>query len=148
MMPTFIVDNPFPATLQSKQNGVASKKHVDFSALPALRGFRLALVRLNIPAVLIHFNNGSFGWIKALQALHSKSKFLSVDFTAGNMAPVAEGFGLKAFHIKSPGELEEGLDRAFAAQTPVFLDVVTESELSELPPVYSWLKKADKRGKT
>jgi acetolactate synthase-1/2/3 large subunit len=106
------------------------------------------LVRLNIPVVLIHFNNGSFGWIKALQALHSKSKFFSVDFTPGNMAPVAEGFGLKAFHIKSPGKLEEGLDKAFATQSPVFLDVVTESELSELPPVYSWLKKADKRGKT
>ena len=40
------------------------------------------LVRLKIPAVLIHFNNGCFGWIKALQALHSKGKFLSVDFTA------------------------------------------------------------------
>jgi acetolactate synthase-1/2/3 large subunit len=106
------------------------------------------LVRFKIPAVLIHFNNGGFGWIKALQALHSKSKFLSVDFTFGNMAAVAEGFGLKAFRIKSPRELEEGLDRAFATQGPVFLDVVTEPELSELPPVYSWLKKADKRGRT
>jgi acetolactate synthase I/II/III large subunit len=100
------------------------------------------LVRLNIPAVLIHFNNGSFGWIKALQALHCKGKFLSVDFTAGDMGRVAEGFGLKAFHIESPEELKKGLDEAFAAKTPVFLDVVTESELSELPPVYSWLKKA------
>jgi acetolactate synthase I/II/III large subunit len=100
------------------------------------------LVRLNIPAVLIHFNNGSFGWIKALQALHCKGKFLSVDFTPGDMARVAEGFGLRAFHIENPKELEKGLDEAFAARTPVFLDVVTESELSELPPVHSWLKKA------
>ena len=79
---------------------------------------------------------------KALQALHCKGKFLSVDFTAGDMARVAEGFGLKAFHIENPEELELGLNEAFASQTPVFLDVVTESELSELPPVYSWLKKA------
>jgi acetolactate synthase-1/2/3 large subunit len=100
------------------------------------------LARLEIPAVLIHFNNGCFGWIKALQALHCKSKFLSVDFIAGDMARVAEGFGLKAFHIESPAELEAGLDEAFASKAPVFLDVVTESELSELPPVYSWLKKA------
>jgi acetolactate synthase I/II/III large subunit len=100
------------------------------------------LVRLNIPAVLIHFNNGSFGWIKALQALHCKGKFLSVDFTTGDMAKVAAGFGLEAYHIETPAELEEGLDRAFASQGPVFLDVVTESELSELPPVYSWLQKA------
>ena len=100
------------------------------------------LVRLNIPAVLIHFNNGSFGWIKALQALHCKAKFLSVDFTAGDMSTVARGFGLGATHIEQPGELEKALDEAFAAQGPFFLDVVTESELSELPPVYSWLKKA------
>lgn len=104
------------------------------------------LVRLNIPAVLIHFNNGSFGWIKALQALHCKGKFLSVDFTVGDMARVAEGFGLTAFHIETPEELEKGLDAAFTAKTPVFLDVVTEPELSELPPVYSWLKKAEQLG--
>jgi acetolactate synthase-1/2/3 large subunit len=103
------------------------------------------LARLGIPAVLIHFNNGCFGWIKALQALYSKNKFLSVDFTSGNMAQVAEGFGFRALHIETPRELEEGLDEAFAAWEPVFLDVVTESLLTELPPVCSWLKTAEKR---
>ncbi len=102
------------------------------------------LARLQIPAVLIHFNNGCFGWIKALQALHTKGKFLSVDFTTGNMAKVAAGFGVKALHIETPKELEEGLDEAFASRAPVFLDVVTESEITELPPVYSWMKKAGK----
>jgi len=101
------------------------------------------LARLQVPAVLIHFNNGCFGWIKALQALHCKSKFLSVDFTPGNMARVAEGFGLRAFHIENTRELEEALDDAFESAGPVFLDVVAEPELSELPPVYSWIKKAE-----
>ncbi|HSB07041.1 MAG TPA: thiamine pyrophosphate-binding protein [Thermodesulfobacteriota bacterium] len=132
------------------------------------------LSRLEIPAVLIHFNNGCFGWIKALQGLHPfdrakprflrqrgktrlrvnleqgsrkdlQAKFFSVDFTPGNMAIVAEGFGLKAFHIETPGELEEGLDEAFSVQEPVFLDIVTESLLEELPPVHSWLKTEEKR---
>ena len=102
------------------------------------------LARLDTPAVLIHFNNGCFGWIKALQALHSKGKFMSVDFRPGNMARVAEGFGLKAMHVETPGELEEGLDEAFATQAPLFLDVVTESETIELPPVYSWLQRSKK----
>jgi acetolactate synthase I/II/III large subunit len=103
------------------------------------------LVRLKIPAVLVHFNNGCFGWIKALQALHAGGKFLSVDFNSGNMARVAEGFGLKAFHIQTPRELEKGLDAAFDTRGPVFLDVVTEPEITELPPVFSWLKKAEKK---
>lgn len=106
------------------------------------------LSRLGIPAVLIHFNNSGFGWIKALQALHSKGKYFSVDFMSGNPALVAEGFGMRAFQVKTPKELEEGLDEAFAARDPVFLDVVTESELSELPSVYSWLKTAEKRKST
>ncbi len=102
------------------------------------------LARLNIPAVLLHFNNGCFGWIKALQVLHADSKFLSVDFSPGNMAQVAEGFGLRAFHVEKPQELEDALDKAFSIREPVFLDIVTAPEITELPPVHSWLKKSAK----
>lgn len=103
------------------------------------------LARLGIPAVLIHFNNGCFGWIKALQSLYGKNKFLSVDFTSGDMARVAQSFGLIAYHIETPRELEDSLDEAFGAREPVFLDVVTESLLTDLPPVYSWQVAAEKR---
>jgi acetolactate synthase-1/2/3 large subunit len=97
------------------------------------------LVRLNISAVLIHFNNGIFGWIKALQSIHSGNRFMSVDFTQGNMASVATAFGIKSFHVKTPEELDEALDNTSEYQGPVFIDVVTEPETDELPPVYSWL---------
>lgn len=103
------------------------------------------LARLGIPAVLIHFNNGCFGWIKALQALHSQKKFFSVDFTPGNPALVAEGFGLKARSVETPGELQEALDEAFAWDGPLFVDVKSESLLSELPPVLSWLRAAERQ---
>lgn len=98
------------------------------------------LVRLNIPAVLIHFNNTCFGWIKALQSMHAKGKFFSVDFSAGNPAKVAEGFGMAAHRIASPDTLDSALEQAFLKNGPVFLDVMTESEVTELPPVYSWIK--------
>jgi acetolactate synthase-1/2/3 large subunit len=58
------------------------------------------------------------------------------------MTSVAKGFGLRTFRVEKSDELDAAMDEAFASRTPVFLDVVTESELSELPPVYSWLKKA------
>ena len=102
------------------------------------------LARLKIPAVLIHFNNSCFGWIKALQSLHAQSKFFSVDFTAGSPAMVAEGFGLKSRQVSTPEELEAGLEEAFACDGPFFLDVVTESEEHQIPPVASWLKAAEK----
>lgn len=99
--------------------------------------------RLNIPAVLIHFNNSTFGWIKALQRLHSQEKYFSVDFNANDPAKVAEGFGLASLRIKTPEELIQGMGAAFAGDRPVFIDVATESEVENLPPVYSWLKAAE-----
>lgn len=105
------------------------------------------LSRLQIPAVLIHFNNGSFGWIKALQALHSQERYFSVDFTPGDPAQVARGFGLEAVRVQTAQELKAGLQQAFACRKPFFLDVLSEPEVSEMPPVYSWEKAAQKHKK-
>ena len=101
--------------------------------------------RMNIPAVLIHFNNSTFGWIKALQQLHSKEKYFSVDFNPGNPVMVAEGFGLKALQAKRPEELTEAMGIAFRSNEPVFIDVVTEPEVDSLPPVFSWHRAAENK---
>ena len=100
------------------------------------------LVRLQVPAVLLHFNNGCFGWIKTLQRLHSDSKFMSVDFNPGDMSKVASAWGLAAWRAETPGQLERALESAFAETGPAFIDIVSEPEMQELPPVYSWLKAA------
>ena len=100
---------------------------------------------MNIPAVLIHFNNSTFGWIKALQRLHCEGKYFSVDFNPGNPIMVAEGFGLKALQAKTPAELIEGLGAAFSSNDPVFLDVATEPEVDNLPPVFSWQEAAENK---
>lgn len=98
------------------------------------------LARLNINAILIHFNNASFGWIKAQQAIHCNSRFFSVDFNAYDLKMVAQGFGLKALRVDNLSELEDGLAEVFRLDGPVFLDIKTESDSVDLPPVYSWEK--------
>jgi len=100
------------------------------------------LVRLQVPAVLLHFNNCGFGWIKTLQKLHCESKFMSVDFAPGDMSKVASAWGLTAWHVETPAQLEKALDQAFAGKAPAFIDIVSPAEMEELPPVFSWLKAA------
>lgn len=100
--------------------------------------------RLNIPAVLIHFNNSSFGWIKALQKLHCNEKYFSVDFNANDPVKVAQGFGLKALSIETVEELDQGLKVAFKSKSPIFLDVKSEPESNDIPPVYSWIQAQEK----
>ena len=98
------------------------------------------LARLKIPAVLIHFNNGMFGWIKALQKLHSQEKYFSVDFQTGDMSAFASVFGIKGYHVKSPEELDDAIDDAFKRKEPTFIDIVSEPEADNIPPVFSWEK--------
>jgi len=100
------------------------------------------LVRYRVPAVLIHFNNGSFGWIKTLQKIHSESRYLSVDFKALDMARVASAFGLRSFRVETPQQLESALAAAFSGEEPCFIDVVTRPIEERIPPVYSWLKES------
>jgi acetolactate synthase-1/2/3 large subunit len=95
--------------------------------------------RLRLPVVLLHFNNGTFGWIKELQHLYHDRRYFSVDFNPVDYAAIARGFGLRAWHVEDPAELDGVLRHALDDGGPCFVDIVTESQLTETPPVQAWL---------
>lgn len=101
------------------------------------------LVRLNVPAVLIQFNNGCFGWIKGLHRMlgQGANDCYSVDFTKTNAAKIAEAFGLKSYHVETLEQFEVAFEESLAHDGPCFIDVVVESLAERVPPVFSWLKK-------
>lgn len=94
--------------------------------------------RLNLPIVLIQFNNGAFGWIKELQHLYHDNRYFSVDFNPVDYAAIARGFGLKAWQVVDPADLEGTLQAALADGGPCFVDIVSESPITETPPVHAW----------
>jgi acetolactate synthase-1/2/3 large subunit len=98
------------------------------------------IARLNLPVTLVLFNNAQFGWIKTLQHLYRDQRYLSVDFSADtDYAKIAEGFGLRGLRVRAAAELEPALKSALASDRPTFIDVLSESEVSETPPVQKWL---------
>ncbi len=100
------------------------------------------LVRLQVPAILILFNNGVFGWIKGLHRLKGHNQCFGVDFTPPKGRAIAEAFDLKAWTAKNAAELDIALAEAFAySKGPCFIDVHVESIADRVPPVYSWLAK-------
>jgi len=99
------------------------------------------LVRLNIPAMLILFNNGCFGWIKGLHRLQGHNQCFGVDFLPPKGQAIGEAFGLKSWTIKTSDDLAAVLPDAFAHDGPCLLDVHVESIADRVPPVYSWLTK-------
>jgi len=94
--------------------------------------------RLNLPIVLIHCSNGSFGWIKELQHLHHDQRYFSVDFSTVDYAAIARGFGLKAWDVTSAGDLEGAIHAALASGGPAFVNVPTAPQTAETPPVSGW----------
>jgi acetolactate synthase-1/2/3 large subunit len=104
--------------------------------------------RLRLPVTIVQFNNSCFGWIKTLQHLYYAARYVSVDFSADtDHAAIARGFGLRGVRVEQPDELGPAIRAAIDSGEPTFLDVVTESEESELPPVHKWQQTAqDRRG--
>jgi acetolactate synthase-1/2/3 large subunit len=91
------------------------------------------------PIVLVHFNNGCFGWIKMLQHLECEERYFAVDFTEGiDYVRVAEGFGLRGFRVERGAEFGGALRTALDYGAPAFIDVLSPPEHHHVPPVAAW----------
>jgi acetolactate synthase I/II/III large subunit len=92
--------------------------------------------RLGLSVILIQFNNACFGWIKVGQELLCDGRHFGVDFSADtDHAAIARGFGLRGVRVERPEDVEPALQEALSADQPTFIDIVTEPETTELPPV-------------
>src|SRR5688500_2087292 len=101
------------------------------------------IARLWLPVVLLLFNNAMYGWIKNLQHLYRQQRYLSVDFSATtDYAGIARAFGLDGLRVDEGADLESTLTAALASGRPTFIEVNSESELTETPPVEKWLQAA------
>lgn len=105
------------------------------------------IARLRLPVVIVQFNNGCFGWIKVSQALSYDGRCFGVDFSADtDYAGIARGFGLRGVRVERPEEIESALREALEADQPTFIDIVTECETTELPPVEKFHRLSQKKG--
>jgi acetolactate synthase I/II/III large subunit len=94
--------------------------------------------RLDLPIPIIHFNNSEYGWIKELQHLFHGERYFSVDFNRVDYAGIAKGFGLESVQVTDPDDVEQAIRTALDSGKPWFIDVVSESPLTETPPVATW----------
>lgn len=97
------------------------------------------IARLGLPVTIVQFNNACFGWIKALQHFFYEGRCFGVDFGAGtDYAAIARGFGLRGVQVEDPQDVEPALRQALEADAPTFIDIRTECEATEVPPVARW----------
>lgn len=94
------------------------------------------IARLNMPLTLVQFNNACFGWIKVSQQLLFQERGFGVDFGSDtDYVGIARAFGLHGIRVEDPAAVEPALREALTSERPTFVDIVTECETTELPPV-------------
>ncbi len=101
------------------------------------------LARLGLPVVIVNFNNSCFGWIKAIQSIHSGGRYFGVDFSTIDHGAVARAFGMDGTRVERASDLEDTLEAAIRSGRPTLIDVLTESEEKDLPQVRTWRAAAE-----
>ncbi|QIL82843.1 thiamine pyrophosphate-binding protein [Diaphorobacter sp. HDW4A] len=97
------------------------------------------IVRRNVPLKMIVFSNSVYGWIKASQKTGYGERYFSVDFNRTNHARVAEAFGVKAWTVQDPSDLEGTLKAALAHDGPALIDIFSQPLQDTAVPVSQWM---------
>lgn len=97
------------------------------------------LIRYNIPLTLIVFSNASYGWIKASQKSGYEKRYFSVDFTRTDHAAIARAYGLKAWTVEDPADLDGAIKAAIAHDGPTLIDVIAQPLEDSAVPVSQWM---------
>lgn len=97
------------------------------------------VVRWRAPITFLVFSNASFGWIRASQFADKDARYYNVDFNRTDQAKIAEGFGLRAWRVGDPGELEPAMRAALAHDGPSLIDIATQPLEDSAAPVMRWM---------
>ncbi|BBK34021.1 acetolactate synthase-1/2/3 large subunit [Stella humosa] len=97
------------------------------------------IVRQKVPLTMIVFSNSVYGWIKAGQKTGFDSRYFSVDFSRTDHAKVAEAFGVKAWTVRDPADLETALRQAIDHDGPTLVDIHAQPLQDAKAPVSEWV---------
>jgi thiamine pyrophosphate-dependent acetolactate synthase large subunit-like protein len=90
-------------------------------------------VRENILVVYVVFNDQGLGNERAFQNEHYGGRFFAVDYQNPDFGALARVFGCYGEQVKSPGDLEGAIQRAFDSGKPAVIDVLIDQ--NTLAPV-------------
>jgi acetolactate synthase I/II/III large subunit len=97
------------------------------------------IVRRGVPLKMIVFSNTVFGWIKASQKTGYGGRYFSVDFDRTDHARVAEAFGVRAWRVQDPVDVEKTIRAALAHDGPALVDVISQELQDSAVPVSQWM---------
>jgi len=95
--------------------------------------------RKQVPLTMIVMTNASYGWIKASQKTSYGERYFSVDFTRTDHAAIAEAYGIKAWRVNHPSEVDNAVKKAMRFDGPSLIDIAAQPLEDSKVPVSQWM---------
>jgi acetolactate synthase-1/2/3 large subunit len=92
-------------------------------------------LQYNTPIKIVALNNGYLGMVRQWQELFYKDNYVSVEISQPDFVKIAEAYGIFAFRVTDPSEVDEAIRRANAHPGPVLIDFRVEPEGNVWPMV-------------
>jgi len=99
-------------------------------------------VQHNIAVVVVVFDNGLFGNVRIIQNDQFGGRTICSDLTNPDFAATAESFGMAAFRVNAPEQLEKAITDALALNKPALVHV----RCGEMPSPWDMLQMPRVRG--
>ena len=97
------------------------------------------VLRCGAPLLLVVLSNASYGWIKASQRASYGGRYFSVDFRPTDHAAIARAYGMQAWRVEDPMQLEGVLREAARHDGPALVDIVVQPLEQAAAPVSQWM---------
>ena len=102
--------------------------------LSMLLGELATIVRHALPIKIVVVKNGTLGQIKWEQMQFLGNPEFACDLTPIDFVKIAEGFGIRGFHVEDPADCGAVLDAALAHDGPALVEAVIDANEPFLPP--------------
>jgi pyruvate dehydrogenase (quinone) len=102
-----------------------------------LLGDLMTVSQYKLPIKIIIFNNRSLGMVKLEMEVAGIVDW-QTDMVDPDFEQIAAAMGIEGIRITSPDAIETGLEKAFKADGPVVVNVMTDPNALALPPHIEW----------
>ncbi len=93
-------------------------------------------VSYDLPVITVIFNNSVLGMVRQWQTTFYGKRYSSTDpHRKTDYVKLAAGFGLTGYHCETPAEFAEAMQKALAANAPVWIECVIDKDEKVLPMI-------------
>ena len=93
-------------------------------------------VSYDLPVITVIFNNSVLGMVRQWQTTFYGKRYSSTDpHRKTDYVKLAAGFGLTGYHCETPAEFAKAMQKALAANAPVWIECVIDKDEKVLPMI-------------